>query len=417
MLNGRAKFYKSKLTNMRLFFIILFLNFNHVFSMKNDTTFVNGISYADGKLISIVIVNGKIVKLKPAKKLEKITFYVAPGLVDLQINGFMGVDFSGQKLTIDDIKKATTELWKVGVTTFLPTIITANQQNLVKSFTILSTIFDDKTLKKSIPGFHLEGPYISPIQGFRGVHLDKNIRKPNWEEFSAIQKASQNHIKLITLAPEIEGAIPFIQKCKESGVVVSLGHHNGSTENINAAVAVGATLSTHLGNGCANMINRHNNPLWPQLANDYLSATFIADGFHLNKEEIQCFYKMKGQAHSILVSDALDLAGMLPGEYIRDEKTVVLTPEVVKYPAENVLAGAASPIGVGVANMMKYTNCGLKNAIDMASINPSKAIGLKNIGEIKIGKRADLILFTIENERLIIQQTILNGQIVYTKNK
>jgi len=384
---------------------------------ETDTLTVKGIFYLDGDPIAININDGEIIKidhLLPGKDSPKM--YVAPGLIDIQINGFMGVDFSDQELTIYGIRKATQALWKVGITSFLPTVISNDTKSLKRSFTILANALNDKEVKLSIPGFHLEGPFISPIQGYRGAHLEKYIRKPDWDEFSELQKVAHNGIKLITLAPEVEGAIPFIRKCVEMGVVVSLGHHNGSAEIIKQAVDAGASLSTHLGNGCANMINRWDNPLWPQLADDRLSSSIISDGFHLPKEEVKCFYRMKGVDRTILVSDDLDLAGLPPGEYTRGERHVVLTPNVVKFPEENVLAGAASPISTDVSNIMKFTNCSLGNAVQMASTNPARLLGLDDIGEIKQGKRADLILFTIENGKIVIQKTIVAGRTVYTNN-
>ena len=174
-------------------------------------------------------------------------------------------------------------------------------------------------------------------------------------------------------------------------------------------------MSTHLGNGCANMINRHKNPLWPQLADDRLTACLIVDGFHLNKQEVQTFYKVKGNDNTIIVSDALDLAGLEPGEYTRWERTVVLTPNVVKFPAENVLAGAASPISSCVGNMMRFTGCNLAEAIQMSSTNQARLFGLNDLGEIGEGKRADLILFSIEDGALVIQQTMVAGEVVYSK--
>ena len=385
---------------------------------EKDTATVKGAFYLDGDMISIGIMDGKIVKIDHiSHDTDTPAVYIAPGLIDLQINGFMGVDFSDQNLTLKDLRKATEALWKVGVTTFLPTVITNDQKSLTKSFTILAGALHDEEIGMSVPGFHLEGPFISPIQGYRGAHLEKYVRPPDWEEFSALQKAADHGIRLITVAPEVNGAISFIRKCIETGVVVSLGHHNGSAEIIKQAVDAGASMSTHLGNGCANTINRHDNPLWPQLADERITATLIADGFHLNKEEIQCFYKMKGVELTVLVSDALDLAGLPPGEYTRGERVVLLTPDVVKYPAENVLAGAASPISTGVSNIMKFTHCSLGDAIRMASANPARTLGLDDRGEIKQGKRADLILFTIEDGGIVIQQTIVAGRTVYSNNE
>ena len=381
-----------------------------------DTNSVEGLFYLDEKPVSIEIVDGKIAKIKHLPSGSDIPkVYVAPGLIDIQINGYMGIDFADQDLNIEGIREAVKALWREGVTSFLPTLITADQESLKNSFSILSKALDDEEIGLSVPGFHLEGPYISPVKGFRGAHLEKYIREPDWNEFLELQNASGNGIKIITVAPEIEGAISFIKKCTQDGIVVSLGHHNGTAMEIKEAVDAGASLSTHLGNGCANMINRHNNPLWPQLADDRLSVSIIVDGFHLNREEVQCFYKIKGNNRTILVSDALDLAGLEPGEYTRWERKVVLTPDVVKFPAENVLAGAASPISLCVGNMMKFTQCSLSDAIQMASTNPAHLIGLNNLGEISEGKRADLILFTIEDGELVIQQTMVAGNVVYKK--
>lgn len=384
-------------------------------SAQSQTTKIEATHYQTGKPVVIEINGERISKIKSSTKAVQTLLYAAPGLIDLQINGYMGVDFSDQSLSSGDFMKATKALWEKGVTSFLPTVITASQKNLLKSFELLTKASSNPEISASIQGFHLEGPYISPEKGFRGAHLEKYIRQPEWNEFSALQNAASGKIKLITLAPEANGVIPFIEKSKRSGVIVSLGHHNGNADQIEKAVDAGASLSTHLGNGCANLIDRHNNPIWPQLADDRLTISIIADGFHLNRQEVRTFYKAKGIDRTILVSDALDLAGMPPGEYIRAERNVLLTPDVVKFPEENVLAGAASPISVCVTNMMKFTGCTLGEAIQMASTNPAKLMGWTNIGELAVGKRADIILFSIENGKMAIQKTMVAGKVVYEK--
>jgi N-acetylglucosamine-6-phosphate deacetylase len=285
-----------------------------------------------------------------------------------------------------------------------------------ENFSILAKAMNDPEIGKSIPGFHLEGPYISPVKGFRGAHLEKYIKNPDWNEFQELQKAANNGIKMITLAPELEGAIPFIRNCVKSGVLVSLGHHNGNAEQIKLAIDAGAKMATHLGNGCANEINRHYNPLWPQLSDDRITPSIIADGFHLTKEEVRSFYKVKGANNMILVSDALDLAGLPPGEYTRGERTLLLTPNVVKLPKEDVLAGAASPISLCVGVVMDFTQCSLGEAIQMASTNPAKMMSLHNLGEIVQGKRADLVLFTLEDKQMKIEKTYVAGELVYSAN-
>jgi len=406
---------KMVLTKNKLITIMLLLA--SLVSAHDPVGTIEGLLYLDEKPVKIKMADGRIteiIRTETDTKLPKV--FIAPGLVDLQINGYMGIDFTGPELNLEGIHELTRALWKEGVTTFLPTIISSDDERIKSNFSILSKAMEDPEIGKSIPGFHLEGPYISPVKGFRGAHLEKYIRPPDWKEFSEYQKAAGNGIKLVTLAPDMEGAIPFIRNAVGSGVNVSLGHHNGTAVDIEQAVEAGASLSTHLGNGCANMINRHHNPIWPQLAEDRLSISIIVDGYHLTKEEVRSFYKAKGVENTILVSDALDLAGLEPGEYIRDGRTVLLTPNVIKYPAENVLMGAASPIRSCIGNMMQFTACSLGEAIQMASANPAKLVGLNEIGEIQVGKRADLILFTIENGEIIILKTFIAGNEVYSKD-
>lgn len=382
----------------------------------NEKEVIQGILYFDGHPVSVTLANGKIAGIEHLEgETDASETYVAPGLIDVQINGYMGVDFSGPDLTVEGVRKATKALWKAGVTTYFPTVITSDIDRMKKNFAVLAEARKDPEIGSSIPGFHMEGPYISPVKGFRGAHLEKYIKTPDWAEFQELQKAADGGIKIITMAPELEGAIQFIRKCVESGVVVSLGHHNGSAKEVQQAVDAGAKMATHLGNGCANEINRHNNPLWPQLSNDAITASIIVDGFHLTREEVRTFYKAKGVENTILVSDALDLAGLPPGEYTRGERTLLLTPNVVKLPKENVLAGAASPISKCVGVIMDYTQCGLGNAVRMASTNPAKMFSLDDRGEIAQDKRADLILFIMEDDQMVIKKTFVAGQLVYSK--
>jgi len=384
---------------------------------SEETITLQGINYLDENPVAISFRNGRITGLTPfGPDEDKPILYIAPGFIDIQINGYVGVDFSGPDLSVEGVVKATQALWKAGVTTYFPTIISSDPERIKRNFAILAEARKHPEISGAITGFHLEGPYISPLAGFRGAHLEKYIRKPDWKEFQTFQKAAENGIKLITVAPEIDGAIPFIRKCVESGVMVSLGHHNGSAEQIELAVEAGAKMATHLGNGCANEINRHHNPIWPQLSNDAITISVIADGFHLTKEEIRTFYKAKGVEKTVLVSDALDLAGLPPGEYIRGERKLVLTPDVVKLPQENVLAGAASPISKCVGVVMDYTGCSLKNAVQMASTNPASLFSLDGLGQINVGKRADLILFSLHQGQVAIERTYVNGKLVYKRN-
>lgn len=381
---------------------------------------VEGIFYLDHAPISILIEGGEISRILRKTTLDNpknATVYIAPGFIDNQVNGYAGVSFSFGvgELTVDRVRKATQALWKEGVTTYLPTLTTNSRDVLLNNFSILADAIKAPQIGLSIPGFHLEGPYISHIDGFRGAHPKQWVRPPDWQEFLDLYEAADQKIIQVSLAPEIEGALEFINKCIKKDIMVALAHHNAPANIIKMAIDAGAAIATHLGNGCANMINRHVNPLWPQLADDRLMASIIVDGFHLRPEEVQVFYKVKGTNGIILTSDVTSLAGMPPGEYESKGRTVILTTDgMIKYPAQNVLAGSASPIIKGVGNMMKFTGCSLADAVHMASRNPAKLYNLNDRGEIKPGKRADLVLFNLDDYVLKIKKTILAGEVVYS---
>jgi len=409
------------ITINRITYSLLFL---FILNISHAQQRIEGLSYLDGKPVSIVVKEGKIVEINRISELpagSKI-LYIAPGLIDNQANGFIGISFlseTGAILTLEGVKKATRALWERGVTTYLPTLTTNSREELLNIFLKLADFKNDKSLLGSIPGFHLEGPYISPEDGYRGAHSKKFVRPPDWNEFMELYKASGNSIMTVTLAPEVEGAMKFIRKCNEKGIVVALGHHNATAEIIDKAVENGAKICTHLGNGCANTINRHINPLWPQLSNDKLLISIICDGFHLTPEEIRVFYKAKGSDNTIVTSDVTEFAGMPPGLYkIFDDEVIELTADgELRYPAQKVLYGSASAIDKGVRYIMKVTGCSLADAIKMSSTNPAKLYGLNDRGSIETGKRADLILFELSDSELVIKKTYVNGKLVYDASK
>jgi N-acetylglucosamine-6-phosphate deacetylase len=377
---------------------------------------VTGIHYITGQPIRVEITDGMISGIAETGPPEAGTMnlFLAPGLIDNQINGYAGVDFSGSDLTAEKVLTAANAIWKDGVTSFLPTVITGSHERLINNFRILNeALHSDKRLAGSVPGFHLEGPYISPDEGYRGCHPVQYIRKPSPDEFEAFQKAAGGKIIQVTLAPESEGALDFIKLCREAGIVIAIGHTKSTASEIEAAAECGARLSTHLGNGCANFIHRHYNPIWPQLANERLIPTIIADGFHLLPEELKVFLKVKGQDNLILTSDVVYLAGMAPGKYTFLESEVELTADGMLRNLEmNCLAGASFPLKTGVGNIMKFTGCSLENAINMASGNVARIYGLGDRGTLSPGKRADLILFERDRQVIKIIKTWLNGELV-----
>jgi len=379
---------------------------------------IEALLYSNKTPVSIEVESGNISKINSLNQLSSEAdknLFVAPGLFDNQLNGYLGVEFTDVDLTVENMLKVVRGLRKTGITTFLPTVITASNEVLLKAFANLAEASNHPEIESSIPGFHLEGPYISPVEGYRGAHTIEDIRLPDWDEFQKINKAADGKIIHVTLAPELDGAIEFIKKCKENNIVVSLGHHNATPNEITKAVDAGATTVTHLGNGCANTINRFENPFWSQLSEDRLMASIIVDGFHLQPSQVKVFLRAKGKERIILTSDISKLAGMPAGNYIWDGKEVELTPEgVINLVEENCFAGASLPLLVGVNNIRKFTGCSVGDAIDMATINPTRLYNFDDRGEIALNKRADLILFTIEDEKIVIQETLIAGETVYS---
>jgi N-acetylglucosamine-6-phosphate deacetylase len=388
---------------------------------KNTNPFsIEGIHYATGKPVRIEVSEGIIREISEISELkeENNVWYIAPGLIDNQINGYANVDFSGNNLVLADVTLAARAIWKEGVTTFLPTLISNSHENLLRNFmTLKEALMKDELLRLSIPGFHLEGPYISPEDGYRGCHPLKHIRKPSWDEFTEYQEASGGRIIQVTVAPEIDGVGEFIKLCTQNGIIVAIGHTNASAEVINNSVELGVRLSTHLGNGCANLIHRHKNPIWPQLADERLTPSIIADGQHLLPEEIRVFYKVKGPDNIILTSDVVYLAGMAPGKYSFLDTAVTLTPDgMLLNEEQNCLAGASFPLKKGVENMMTFTGCSLTRAINMASANVAPIYDLTDRGVLAPDKRADIILFERDGNQILILKTWLNGTLVYSKH-
>jgi len=336
---------------------------------------------------------------------------VAPGLIDNQVNGYAGVDFSGSQLSVEGIVKATRSLWETGVTTYLPTLITNSHDNLVANFKILASAFSEMEVDLSVPGFHLEGPYLSKLEGFRGCHPEEYLTNPDIEEFKSFQQAAGGRIVQITLAPELPGSPELINFCTRNWVVAAIGHSNANSSATDTACRNGARLSTHLGNGCANLIHRHQNPIWPQLANEQLIPTLIADGHHLLPEELKVFLAVKGAGRVILTSDITYLAGMPAGKYSFGGANVILTEDgMLRSADQDCLAGASLPLLKGVENMVRFTGCTLAEAINMASKNVANLFGWNDRGQLLPGRRADLILLKQNGDDLILHQCIIAGK-------
>lgn len=378
---------------------------------------IQGNSYWDGSAIEISFSEGIIDSISETQTSLDKNLIIGPGFTDIQVNGYGGIDYN--EIQTDPLKLAEISrlLYQEGVTTHFPTIITNDPEQI--SRLIHQIVFlrkSDELSRMSIEGLHIEGPFISPIDGPRGAHPKEFVCAPNWSLVQKWQLESKGLIKMITLSPDWENANSFIEKCVEHGILVSIGHTNATHQQITDAVKAGASLSTHLGNGMHPIIARHPNYLWSQLAKEELGASVIADGFHLPAEVIQIFKQMK-KDKLILVSDSVSLAGMTPGDYnLHIGGEVTLTPEGKLHLKSNpsILAGSASNIRRGVSFLIKNKLAILSDAWEMASVRPQK---LLNPGHIlfKEGAIADLILCTTnENGELKVLKTIKHGRKVFS---
>jgi N-acetylglucosamine-6-phosphate deacetylase len=343
---------------------------------------------------------------------------VAPGLIDIQINGYDGVDFNDPDTGVEQIADVARKLWRAGVTAFCPTIITESFDHISKCISNLVRAVDESPeFSRAMIGIHVEGPFISPEDGPRGAHPKRHARAPDWNEFQRWQDAARGRIQILTLSPEWPDAIDFIERAAASGVVVAIGHTAAAPAQIADATRAGARLSTHLGNGSHAKIDRHPNYIWEQLANDHLWASFIVDGHHLPPSVVKCFLRSKGVARSILVTDAIAAAGRPAGKYRLGAVEVEVTPaRRVNLPGTPYLAGSVLEMPEAIAKTVQYSDATLDDALRMAGANPAELLGVgSEFGTIEIGRRADLILFRWDDENvtLDVAATVVNGETVY----
>lgn len=391
---------------------------------------IRGRLLATGQLVSVRIRQGKIHAIEAAVSAEADSSagtpppsaeaaslpWIAPGLVDLQVNGHAGINLNAAPYTADKVIRLTQALCKEGVTAYFPTIVTGAPDDIEAAMrAIAAACREDELTGRCVAGIHLEGPFISPEEGPRGAHMQAYIQLPDWSLTARWQEAAAGRIKLLTLSPEWDGAPAFIARCVQEGIAIAIGHTAATSEQIAAAVAAGATMSTHLGNGAHLMLPRHPNYLWEQLANDELWACVIADGFHLPVSFLKVVRKVK-RDKLLLVSDAVLYSGMTPGDYLNPSiGPVVLTPEGRLHMKRDarLLAGSAQMLTHGIAHLVNEGVCSLEEAWESASVLPAQAMRLSMKNGIEPGAQADLVVLQWTGGRVKILQTYKCGVPIY----
>jgi N-acetylglucosamine-6-phosphate deacetylase len=320
--------------------------------------------------------------------------WVAPAICDLQINGCDGHSFNSARLTAEQVRHVVAVCRTHGISQICPTLVTGPFDALAHGLATLALACDaDTDIARAVCGIHVEGPYISPEDGARGAHPRQHVRPPSWDEFCRWQDAAGGRIRLLTLAPEVPGALPFIEKLAGAGVVVALGHTAADGDCIRAAISAGARLSTHLGNGAHAVLPRHPNYIWDQLAEDGLWASFIADGHHLPASVMKCLLRMKTPQRLILTCDASSLAGLPPGTHHEWGQDFDIRPEgKIVVSGTSYLAGSWAFTEQCLANVLALGEVSLADAVDMATVRPRQLLG-QPPRDVVPGQPAELMLF------------------------
>ena len=384
-----------------------------------DTDLPVKITLRDGRIASVFPVEC------PAAECLALPI-VGPGLCDIQVNGYKGIWFSSETLTVDEVETVVHAYLDQGITQCLPTLITNSAAAIEHGLKTIRAARERSSLvRQVIAGCHIEGPWISPEDGPRGAHPLGHVRPADFAEFRRWQHVSGNLVRMVTLAPEVPNALTVVRQIARTGVLVSIGHTAATPGEIHAAIDAGASLGTHLGNGCAGMVPRHNNVFWPQLADDRLMCSIIADGWHVPAAMLTCIVRCKSLDRLILTSDVSGFGGCAPGRYRTGDVDVdVLTDgRLVVAGQTQFLAGSGATTGACVAGFMTMCKTLLPAAWPLASSRPASLL-MAQSGFLQEGGPANLTLFRMTERASIAASdferrlqyvpvaTIVNGGVV-----
>lgn len=369
-----------------------------------------------GEAVQLTIADGIIAGIAPSDAV--VDHYLAPGLVDLQVNGYFGFDLNHAPLSPERVVLLTQKLFEHGVTSYLPTLITASRETLSQGLVAIAEARQaDPVVAAAIAGVHVEGPFISLADGARGAHPLAHVRPPDLDEVRHWQHVSGGLVRMVTLSPHSPQAIALVADLTAMGIVVAIGHTHATPEQIHAAADAGACLSTHLGNGAPAMLPRHPNVIWAQLADDRLAASFIADGHHLPADTLKAMLRAKTLECAILVSDTAAAGGLAPGRYDQPigGQVELSADGRLGIAGTPYLAGAALTLDHCIARAITATGLSLSQVYPLASTQPGHLIGRG--GGLALGQPADLVTFDWQKgqQKLAVRATMLAGNWVWRR--
>lgn len=359
---------------------------------------------------TVVIENGRIKRVLEGKSEEGINLegkILVPGFVDTHIHGCCGYDTNDG--TVESFLRMGESLVKYGVTSFIPTTVTASHEELLKASIAVAEAMNvqKRELRGArILGLHLEGPYIN-VEA-KGAQNPAFIRKPDFNEFLEYWMASKGNIREITLAPEIEGALEFIGKVSELGVIVQIGHTRATYEETKRGIIAGAKKATHLFNAMRGFHHREPGTVGACLESDDVYLELICDLIHVSAVAIKLVYKVAGPERIVLITDAISAAGLPDGKYELGGLRVVVKEGICRL-EDGTLAGSTLTMDKAVKNLVKI-GIPLRDVLIMATATPARALGRADIGVIKPGSNADLVVL---NEKLEVEKTYIGGHPVF----
>ncbi len=311
-----------------------------------------------------------------------------PGLFDLQVNGYAGIDFNDERLTAAALDHALRAMLDAGVTRCLPTLITAAEDTLAARFSALDRAVAESRLGPAmVPGYHLEGPFLNPAPGFAGCHPPAAMVPPDIAMTARLLAPLRRPVLLLTLAAERDGAEALIRWATARGIVVAIGHSDAGAAVVARAAEAGARMSTHLGNGLPQVLPKLDNPIMAQLAEDRLVAGFIADGVHLPVPALRAMVRAKGPGRAVLVTDAVSAAAAPPGRYGFAGMAIDGAADgSVRTPgggtSRGTLAGSALTLDRAVRNLVAWSIADPAGSVAMASVAPAAVLGHTPAGRV-----------------------------------
>ena len=353
---------------------------------------------------------GKILSLTKTEEQPATNLWLAPALVDLQINGYGGVDFQRDGLSLEQLLRASRALRRDGCGKFFFTLITDEWPKMLARLEHARRLrAQSPELQDALAGWHMEGPFLSEQRGFCGAHNPARMIDPTPEHLPALRAVTGHDPVLLTLAPERAGAIDAIRLARALGMTVSLGHTDASAEVLRAAVEAGATGFTHLGNGCPRELDRHDNILWRIADEPRLGASLIPDGLHVSPAPFRLLHRLFDAGRLIYyTTDAMAAAGAGPGRYTLGELEVeVGADQVVRQPGRTNFAGSALTPFEGVFRAAKMLNGPWQECWRRFSEAPAQWVGLRN--EIRVDEPAAFCLITLDEHGQPIDVQTLGG--------